>query len=185
VTDHAISLHCIAALRGAATLKARALKDVWNVAAVIPVEKNAIAAATTGGGHHKHNAQKQQHHHRHHGNGSNTSSSFSDEVAAVDDDDDDDNNFLTICSQELLARGTELLKRTRKGNKPTYPITIDHPLIRFDDVNQSNSMIMCRSFALEGGLGLHPSDGSGKSITNICQIVFLDVSNLLAKKKVY
>ncbi|KAF2908706.1 hypothetical protein DAI22_12g202900 [Oryza sativa Japonica Group] len=103
------------ALRGAATLKARALKDVWNVAAVIPVEKNAIAAATTGGGHHKHNAQKQQHHHRHHGNGSNTSSSFSDEVAAVDDDDDDDNNFLTICSQELLARGTELLKRTRKG----------------------------------------------------------------------
>uniref|UniRef100_A0A0E0FDX6 PH domain-containing protein n=1 Tax=Oryza meridionalis TaxID=40149 RepID=A0A0E0FDX6_9ORYZ len=100
------------ALRGAATLKARALKDVWNVAAVIPVEKNAIAAATAGN-HHKHNAQK-QHHHRHHGNGSNTSSSFSDEVAAVDDDDDD-NNFLTICSQELLARGTELLKRTRKG----------------------------------------------------------------------
>lgn len=113
---HNAQVHAAAtALRGAATLKARALKDVWNVAAVIPVEKNAIAAATTGGGHHKHNAQKQQHHHRHHGNGSNTSSSFSDEVAAVDDDDDDDNNFLTICSQELLARGTELLKRTRKG----------------------------------------------------------------------
>uniref|UniRef100_A0A0E0MPD7 PH domain-containing protein n=1 Tax=Oryza punctata TaxID=4537 RepID=A0A0E0MPD7_ORYPU len=102
------------ALRGAATLKARALKDVWNVAAVIPVEKNAIAA---GNHHHKHNAQKQQqqHHHRHHGNGSNTSSSFSDDVA-VDDDDNDSNNFLTICSQELLARGTELLKRTRKGD---------------------------------------------------------------------
>uniref|UniRef100_A0A0E0MPD8 PH domain-containing protein n=1 Tax=Oryza punctata TaxID=4537 RepID=A0A0E0MPD8_ORYPU len=104
----------LAALRGAATLKARALKDVWNVAAVIPVEKNAIAA---GNHHHKHNAQKQQqqHHHRHHGNGSNTSSSFSDDVA-VDDDDNDSNNFLTICSQELLARGTELLKRTRKGD---------------------------------------------------------------------
>lgn len=26
-----------------------------------------------------------------------------------------DENFLTLCSQELLARGTELLKRTRKG----------------------------------------------------------------------
>ena len=27
------------ALRGAATLKARALKEVWNIAAVIPVDK--------------------------------------------------------------------------------------------------------------------------------------------------
>uniref|UniRef100_A0A0D9Y177 PH domain-containing protein n=1 Tax=Leersia perrieri TaxID=77586 RepID=A0A0D9Y177_9ORYZ len=106
------------ALRGAATLKARALKDVWNVAAVIPVEKNTIAA----GGHHKSNGHKHQHqqqqqnhkeNHRHGGNGSNTSSSFSDELAIVDGDDS--NNFLSICSQELLARGTELLKRTRKG----------------------------------------------------------------------
>ncbi|VAI27450.1 unnamed protein product [Triticum turgidum subsp. durum] len=28
----------------------------------------------------------------------------------------DENNFLGICCQELLARGTELLKRTRKGS---------------------------------------------------------------------
>ncbi|KAF0889339.1 hypothetical protein E2562_023642 [Oryza meyeriana var. granulata] len=100
------------ALRGVATLKARALKDVWNVAAVIPVEKNAIAAAGGGGNHHQHHKhQKQRQHHKdHHHGGSNTSSSFSDDLAL-----DDDNNFLTICSQELLARGTELLKRTRKG----------------------------------------------------------------------
>ncbi|KAG8049198.1 hypothetical protein GUJ93_ZPchr0009g1174 [Zizania palustris] len=98
------------ALRGAATLKARALKEVWNVAAVIPVEKNTMGGGGGGGGghhhNHKHNAQK-QHHHKDHG--SNTSSSFSDDLAV------DDNNFLTICSQELLARGTELLKRTRNG----------------------------------------------------------------------
>ena len=29
----------IVALRGAATLKARALKELWNIAAVIPVDK--------------------------------------------------------------------------------------------------------------------------------------------------
>ncbi|GLT61555.1 hypothetical protein SLA2020_342530 [Shorea laevis] len=74
------------ALRGAATLKARALKDVWNIAAVIPVEK--------GGG-----------------SGSNGSSngSFSGELVPEE-------NFLGICSRELLARGCELLKRTRKGD---------------------------------------------------------------------
>uniref|UniRef100_J3NES5 Pleckstrin-like plant domain-containing protein n=1 Tax=Oryza brachyantha TaxID=4533 RepID=J3NES5_ORYBR len=101
--------HDMLALRGAATLKARALKDVWNVAAVIPVEKNAITGGNGHHHHHKHNSQKRQHHH-HHG-GSNTSSSVSDDLAV----DDDTNNFLSICSQELLARGTELLKRTRKG----------------------------------------------------------------------
>ncbi|EOY05781.1 Emb:CAB10253.1 isoform 5 [Theobroma cacao] len=74
------------ALRGAATLKARALKEVWNIAAVIPVDK--------GGG-----------------NGSNGSSngSFSGELVPEE-------NFLGICSRELLARGCELLKRTRKGD---------------------------------------------------------------------
>ncbi|KAG4998328.1 hypothetical protein JHK82_029113 [Glycine max] len=39
------------ALRGAATLKARALKEVWNIAAVIPVEKNLAVA----GGHNNNN----------------------------------------------------------------------------------------------------------------------------------
>ncbi|CAL4918008.1 unnamed protein product [Urochloa decumbens] len=93
------------ALRGAATLKARALKEVWNIAAVIPVEKGAVG----GGRHHpKHGgAPKQQHHHRKlESNGS----SISDDVSI-----EEENNFLGICSLELLARGTELLKRTRKG----------------------------------------------------------------------
>lgn len=79
------------ALRGAATLKARALKEVWNIAAVIPVEKGM----GVGGG----------------GNGSNgnSNSSFSGELIPEE-------NFLGICSRELLARGCELLKRTRKGD---------------------------------------------------------------------
>ncbi|RLN38654.1 VAN3-binding protein-like [Panicum miliaceum] len=90
------------ALRGAATLKARALKEVWNIAAVIPVEKGTVG----GGGHHqKHGAPKQQHR-KLESNGS----SISDDVSL-----EEENNFLGICSQELLARGTELLKRTRKG----------------------------------------------------------------------
>ncbi|KAL6894629.1 hypothetical protein ACP4OV_008727 [Aristida adscensionis] len=89
------------ALRGAATLKARALKEVWNIAAVIPVEKGTVG----GGGHHqKHGAPK--HHRKLESNGS----SISDDVSL-----EDENNFLGICSQELLGRGTELLKRTRKG----------------------------------------------------------------------
>ncbi|KAL0414487.1 UNVERIFIED_CONTAM: VAN3-binding protein [Sesamum radiatum] len=79
------------ALRGATTLKARALKDVWNIAAVIPMEKGM--GAITGGN-----------------SGSNGSSngSFSGELVPEE-------NFLGICSRELLARGCELLKRTRKG----------------------------------------------------------------------
>ncbi|KAF8721881.1 hypothetical protein HU200_022825 [Digitaria exilis] len=90
------------ALRGAATLKARALKEVWNIAAVIPVEKG-----TVGGGHHqKLGAPPKQQHRKLESNGSN----ISDDVSL-----EEENNFLGICSQELLARGTELLKRTRKG----------------------------------------------------------------------
>ncbi|XP_008798467.1 VAN3-binding protein-like isoform X2 [Phoenix dactylifera] len=85
------------ALRGAATLKARALKEVWNIAAVIPVEKGGM------GGHHNHRHSKQQKELDSNG------SSFSDELIPEEE------NFLGLCSQELLARGTELLKRTRKG----------------------------------------------------------------------
>ncbi|XP_065863244.1 VAN3-binding protein-like isoform X2 [Euphorbia lathyris] len=79
------------ALRGAATLKARASKEVWNIAAVIPVEKGLNVGAA--------------------GNVSNGSSngSFSGELVPEE-------NFLGICSRELLARGCELLKRTRKGD---------------------------------------------------------------------
>ncbi|XP_016457973.1 VAN3-binding protein isoform X2 [Nicotiana tabacum] len=74
------------ALRGAATLKARTLKEVWNIAAVIPVEKGMAS-----------------------GNGGGSNGSSSGELIPEE-------NFLGICSRELLARGGELLKRTRKGD---------------------------------------------------------------------
>uniref|UniRef100_A0ACD5X5E1 Uncharacterized protein n=1 Tax=Avena sativa TaxID=4498 RepID=A0ACD5X5E1_AVESA len=92
------------ALRGAATLRARALKEVWNIAAVIPVEKGTIGGGGGGGHHHKpQNLQKQ--HRKLESNGSSLSDLSLEE----------ENNFLGVCSQELLVRGTELLKRTRKG----------------------------------------------------------------------
>ncbi|MED6174226.1 hypothetical protein PIB30_067057 [Stylosanthes scabra] len=62
--------------------------------AVIPVEKKLGAAVNNNSG----NAS----------NGS-SNSSFSGELAPEE-------NFLGICSRELLARGCELLKRTRKGD---------------------------------------------------------------------
>lgn len=75
-------LAVFSALRGAATLKARALKEVWNVAAVIPVEK---------------------------GMGNQAQGSFSGELQPEE-------CFLGGCNQDqILARGSELLKRTRKG----------------------------------------------------------------------
>ncbi|KAK4750109.1 hypothetical protein SAY87_027558 [Trapa incisa] len=77
------------ALRGAATLKARTLKEVWNIAAVIPVEKGAGVSGS--------------------GNNGSSNSSNSGEIVPEE-------NFLGICSRELLARGGELLKRTRKGD---------------------------------------------------------------------
>lgn len=76
---------CFVALRGAATLKARTLKEVWNIAAVIPVDKGMGS-----------------------GNGGGSNGSSSGELIPEE-------NFLGICSRELLARGGELLKRTRKG----------------------------------------------------------------------
>ncbi|CAN4092902.1 unnamed protein product [Withania somnifera] len=76
------------ALRGAATLKARTLKEVWNIAAVIPVDKGMGSGSGNGGG----------------SNGSSSGELIPEE------------NFLGICSRELLARGGELLKRTRKGD---------------------------------------------------------------------
>eukprot|EP01018_Ginkgo_biloba_P002606 Gb_33098 [translate_table: standard] len=67
------------ALRGAATLKARAQKEVWNNAAVIPYEK-----------------------------GSNPTVGFSGELVLEDNESE-------VSCQDFLARGGELLKRTRKG----------------------------------------------------------------------
>ncbi|CAN6348390.1 unnamed protein product [Urochloa humidicola] len=107
------------ALRGAATLKARVLKEVWNGAAVIPLEKGVMARGG-GGGHHQHGHKDNGHQLKHQQlqqqqreqESSNSSSScFSDDLVLAEE-----NNFLGICTQELLARGTELLKRTRKGS---------------------------------------------------------------------
>lgn len=77
----------ISALRGAATLKARALKEVWNIAAVIPIEKGI------GG----RNSEQNQ-----------SNNNYCEGL-------DIEENFLGVCNQELLARGRELLKRTRNG----------------------------------------------------------------------
>ncbi|CAD6269626.1 unnamed protein product [Miscanthus lutarioriparius] len=102
------------ALRGAATLRARALKEVCNVAAVIPVEKGAVGG---GGGQylqhggHKHDGQPKQQQQREVESSNSSSCCFSDELVLGEE-----NNFLGICTQDLLARGTELLKRTRKGS---------------------------------------------------------------------
>nr|VDD50385.1 unnamed protein product [Brassica oleracea] len=83
------------ALRGVATLKARAMKEVWNIASVIPMDKGLTS---TGGCSNVHNGS----------NGS-SSSSHSGELMQQE-------NFLGTCSREWLARGCELLKRTRKGD---------------------------------------------------------------------
>ncbi|KAK4357412.1 hypothetical protein RND71_023022 [Anisodus tanguticus] len=82
------------ALRGAATLKARALKEVWNIAAVIPIEKG-IGAGT---------GRKSDQNHS-----NNSSNNYCEGL-------DIEENFLGVCNQELLARGRELLKRTRNGD---------------------------------------------------------------------
>lgn len=83
------------ALRGAATLKARAMKEMWNIStAVTPLEKS-IGIGICGG--------------KGNNNSSSSTSESGGEVINAD-------NFLSTCSQELLARGTELLKRTRKGD---------------------------------------------------------------------
>ncbi|KAL8140053.1 hypothetical protein V2J09_006074 [Rumex salicifolius] len=76
------------ALRGAAALKARAFKEAFNITTMLPIEK------AIGG-----NARSVS---------SGSSCSNSGELVIED-------NFLGVCSRELLARGCELLKRTRTG----------------------------------------------------------------------
>nr|GEY06340.1 VAN3-binding protein-like [Tanacetum cinerariifolium] len=66
------------ALRGATTLKARALKEVWNIAAVIPVDRGVKV--------NKNNRK---------------SNSYHEDILPEE-------NFLRMCNQELLAQGSEL-----------------------------------------------------------------------------
>lgn len=81
------------ALRGVATLKARALKDMWNVPAAVPIDRGGLSIGT---GHNSSN--------------NNTYGNYYEELAPEE-------NFLAACNKDLmLARGGELLKRTRKGD---------------------------------------------------------------------
>ncbi|CAK8543498.1 unnamed protein product [Lathyrus sativus] len=83
------------ALRGAVTLKARIQKDIWNIAAVTPLEKGIGGMTISGKGNNINN--------------SNSSTSDSGEIITAD-------NFTGSSIQELLAKGSELLKRTRNGD---------------------------------------------------------------------
>lgn len=79
-----------AALRGVATLKARVLKEVRNIATAIPAERGIGIGVVRN-------------------NNNDTYSGYGEGLVP-------DDNFLSVCNQELLARGGELLKRTRQGN---------------------------------------------------------------------
>lgn len=83
-----------------ATLKARALKEVWNVAAAVPVPVPVPIerGVSLGNGNNS---------------SSNNSGSYCEELVPEE-------NFLAACNQEMLARGGELLKRTRKGIIKTH-----------------------------------------------------------------
>ena len=72
-------------------MKARALKDVWNITSVTPLERGIGIGIC--------------------GKGSYSTSSTSDSGEIINGE-----NFLGACSLELLGKGSELLKRTRKGN---------------------------------------------------------------------
>lgn len=90
-------------MRGAATLKARVSKEVWNIAAVIPVEKAAAAEVI--------------------GKEADSVHSKSNEYKV---DSVMKESFLDICHQEYLARGSELLKRTRKGKNSSLILNFKH-----------------------------------------------------------
>lgn len=67
------------------------MKEVLNIAAVLPVERGSAEGPIGAKGNKGH-----------------LNHSFSGELSPGED-------FLSACSQELLAKGAELLKRTRKG----------------------------------------------------------------------
>ncbi|KAK8954008.1 hypothetical protein KSP39_PZI002822 [Platanthera zijinensis] len=98
------------ALRGASTLKARVLREVWNIAAVIPVEKNGVNICSQFD-----HCLRHRHHQRSPMAGAAAyendfgSTGSSGEILSLE-------NFLGVCSQDVLAGGAQLLKRTRKGS---------------------------------------------------------------------
>lgn len=102
----------IVALRGAATLKSRAMKDVWNAAAVISAEKGVGASSSGGYGDSNHRNF----------NNIIVNQKFGEEVGPVVAAYESNlqiqrqDNFLTVCYRGLLTNGCELLKRTRNGN---------------------------------------------------------------------
>ena len=91
-----------AALRGVATLKARVLKEVWNIATVIPVERGIGIGGSVRN------------------NNNNDFANF----GGYGEGFVPEENFLGVCNQELLARGRELLKRTRQGN-PSFSVVLN------------------------------------------------------------
>lgn len=100
------------ALRGAATLKSRAMKDVWNAAAVISAEKGVGASSSGGYGDSNHRNF----------NNIIVNQKFGEEVGPVVAAYESNlqiqrqDNFLTVCYRGLLTNGCELLKRTRNGD---------------------------------------------------------------------
>lgn len=85
-----IPLYIYAALRGATTLKARALKEVWNISSMTPAQVKGKGRGIKMCGKF------------------NKSTTHSGEIVNGE-------NFPYAYSEELLARGFELLKRTRNG----------------------------------------------------------------------
>lgn len=98
-----IFLFYFEALRAAATLRARALREAWNIAAVIPVEKGGVCSQFDK----TCRVQKQQR--------SPTGAAVSGGSGLNDELQPQEEDFQGIYSLEFLARGAELLKRTRKG----------------------------------------------------------------------
>ncbi|KAL8128930.1 hypothetical protein V2J09_018085 [Rumex salicifolius] len=102
----ALTAAAATALRGAATLKERALKEEWNIAAVLPMEKGVAGDANGSIG---------------------SGSSNSDELYPEE-------NILGIRRRELLAKGSELLKRTRTGELHWKIVSVY--------INQMNQVIL-------------------------------------------
>lgn len=100
------------ALRGAATLKSRGMKEVWNAAAIIPAEKG-IGASSSGITNTNTIINIAD-------NSNNNNivldRNFSGELQRGLVQLPREDNLQSLCFRGLLANGCELLKRTRNGN---------------------------------------------------------------------